>query len=111
MATKISAPRETVAVTPVFPRWNDAMVLAAGTAESYTVPADVHFLIIEPTAAVWANVTATAVVPTGEITDGTGPTRISTPTQFRVSPGEVISFIREGASSVTISISAWNAQA
>ena len=101
-------PGVTYAATPAFPRYNDAMVLGTAAAESWTAPAQCSWVIIEPTAAVWADVVTTAVVPTTEIANGSAPVRISTAFQIRVAAGEVISFIREGASSVTVSIAVFS---
>lgn len=108
MATLNKCPGITSFATPAFPRYNDAVVLGTAAAEDWVVPSGVGWVIIEPTGAVWANVLATAVVPTTEIADGSAPVRISTPFQVRVAYGETISFIREGGSSVTVSLACFS---
>ena len=110
MATKISTSREVYNDTPPVSLWNDALLLGAGTAESYTIPAGVSWLIISPSGAVWVNSTTTAVVPVADISDGTGPFRIGADAAYhvKVAPGQVLSMIREGGSSVTVSIQCWD---
>jgi len=107
MATPNAVPKDTRAATPPLPEYNDVIVLGTAAAETWTVPTGVHWVIIEPTAAIWANVTGTAVVGVADTTDGTASFRMSTPSQFVVSPGQAVSLIRESGAS-TVSISCWS---
>lgn len=109
MATKVHVHGDLISATPPFPLWVDCVVLGAGTAESWVVPQGVDWVIIDPSAEVYANAQGTAVVPTTEVTDGTASVRIATPYQVVVGYGQTISFIRSGASSVTVSIACYSA--
>jgi len=87
-----------------FPLWVDAMVLGAGTAESYTVPASAGFAIITANLPFYACVSGTAVVPTTEITDGTGSFYIAAGMQCKLGSGKTLSMIRATAASTVITI-------
>ena len=106
MATPNAVPKDTRASTPPLPDYNDVIVLGAASAETWTVPSNVHWVIIEPTAPIWVSVTTTATVPAADVVDGTASFRMSTPSQFVVSPGQAVSLIRESGAS-TVSISCW----
>ena len=96
--------------TPEFPRYNVVIYLDDGNAQAWTVPDDVKFVIISPTAACWANLTTTATVPAADSTDGTASFRIpaNAALQVRVPAGGSLSFIREAASTMSISIGCWD---
>lgn len=96
--------------------WIDARVLAAGVAESYTIPADASgnkgtMLRINSNAGpLYVNFNGTAVVPVGDVNDGTssiilrtdiGPVLIVAPLSTAV-----LSMLSPGASIVTLE--AWS---
>lgn len=89
---------------PWTPKWVDQVSLGAGTAGSYTVPADVTSVVIGYTAGVLYGRFdgGTAVVPAAAITNGTGSAVIMQGDSFRVSPGDVLSFINATECFVTI---------
>lgn len=57
----------------------DAMVLASGVAEAYTVPTGAHALALVGDGAFYARPNGTAAVPSTEVTDGTSSILITEP--------------------------------
>jgi hypothetical protein len=57
----------------------DAVVLASGVAEAYTVPTGAHALAIIGDGAFYARPNGTAAVPAADVTDGTSSILISEP--------------------------------
>jgi hypothetical protein len=53
-------------------KWIDVRVLAAGVAETVTVPADVKIITFSSTDNFYVNYTTTAAVPVADVTDGSG---------------------------------------
>lgn len=98
--------------SPEFPEFNVVIELDDASAQSWTVPSNVGWVIISPDGAIWASTTATAVVPTADSTDGTAPFRIPANAAFQVgiSAGKSLSLIREGGSAVLVSIGCWRNQ-
>ncbi len=98
--------------------WCDSVTLAANTAEAYTLPTDSggnHATIVCITATgtnpVWVNYDTTAVIPTGDTTDGSSPSLLRTDQGFSylisVPAGTTaLSFIAAGI--VIIAIECWN---
>lgn len=89
-----------------FPTWLarqskniNAKVLAAGVAESDTVPADAGKVFFSCTGNYYVNTRGTAAVPT-DLTDGSASEL--NPAGYTVSPGEVISFIAPAACILTL---------
>lgn len=103
-----TAPAEVFGATPLFPRYIDAVVLGAGTAESYAVPAGAAYAIITSDGAFFARLTGTAVIPTTEVSDGTASMYIPAGIQIRVEGGTTISMIRAAASSTIITIALYS---
>lgn len=103
-----TSPAEVFGSSPLFPRYVDAVVLGAGTAESYTVPAGAAWAIFTSDGAFFARVTGTAAIPTTEVTDGTASMYVPAGLQIRVEGGTTLSFIRAGASSVIITIALYS---
>lgn len=54
------------------PGWVDNLVLAANTAKSYTIPEGAKILNIVADGDYWLAADATAVIPSGDVTDGSG---------------------------------------
>lgn len=54
------------------PRYIDARVLAANTAESHTVPTGAKFVLFGSDGDFYARPNATAAVPSADVTDGSG---------------------------------------
>jgi len=109
MGTINSVPGTTLSDTPPFPNYNDVVQLGTAAAESWTVPADVAFVIIHPDGDIWARSDGTASVPAGDVTDGTAGVRIAGGTSFQVRAafGQTLSFIREDASTTTVNLNCW----
>ena len=83
--------------------WVDAFVLAAGVAETYTVPASARFVIFSATADFYANFNgATAAAPTTEISNGTAS--VLNPTARRVTPAATVSLIAPAACTITVEV-------
>ena len=58
---------------PAAPTWVDAMFLSANTAASYSVPTGANYLLFSGNASFYVSLTGTAVIPTGNVTNGTAP--------------------------------------
>lgn len=86
------------------PRKVDVLYLGAGTAETWTCPSGTNAVIISATAGVYVRVASAAVVPTDEVSDGTGSLYINSTAQFRVEQGVAYSFIRATASATIVTI-------
>lgn len=69
----------------------DVAFLVIDSAESFTVPAKANVVLFSSTSDFYLNVRATAVIPTGDITDGSGPEY--NPVVRHVSPGDTLSLI------------------
>lgn len=55
-----------------YPLWVDARVLAAGVAETVTIPSTAKFVVFQCTATTfYVNYQGTAVAPAADVTDGT----------------------------------------
>lgn len=98
----VTAPSQLYSATPKFPRYVNAMVLGAGTAESYTPPAWSRFTLITANGAFFARVGGTAAAPSTEVTDGTASFYVPSGMQVCLEGGVALSLIREGSSSVVI---------
>jgi hypothetical protein len=57
----------------VRPTYVNARVLAASTAEAFTVPTGAKYVLLTANVDFWANFTTTAAVPAADITDGSSP--------------------------------------
>lgn len=100
----LHVPSEVYGSSMCLARTVDAVVLGAGTEESYTVPSAANFAIITADGAFYARVGATAAIPVGEVTDGTASQYFGAGVQIRVEGGSVIHFIRAGSTQVIITI-------
>ena len=69
----------------------DVAFLAAGTAETFTVPAKAKIVLFSSTSNFYLNTRAAAVIPTGDISNGSGPEY--NPCGRLVSPGDSLSLI------------------
>lgn len=90
-----------------FPEYVDAVVLGAGTAESYTVPARAGFAIITASLPFYARVVTgvdVAAAPSTEIADGTGSLYIAAGMQCKLGSGKTLSMIRATAASTVVTI-------
>ena len=92
-----------------FPQWVDTVVLGAGTAESYTVPANAGYAVITSALPFYGCISGTAVVPTTEITDGTGSFYVAAGIQCKLGSGKTLSMIRGTAASTVITIGIYRA--
>lgn len=107
MATKLGVASAAHYSALRFPYWIDNIQLAGAGAETWTVPADVDYVIIVPNGGgVWANAQGAAAVPAGDVTDGTASAFIpqNTGAELVVDRGDVISFIRDGAATTNVNI-------
>lgn len=86
---------------PPLALYNDARVLAAGVAESVTVPAGASYAFFAGTADFYVRIGGTAAVPAADVTDGTAPTL--NPTARAVTPGDTLSIVSAATCIVTIS--------
>lgn len=79
----------------------NVLVLAANTAQAFTVPSGytkVYMTMDTPGLALWVDENKTAVIPTGNITDGTAP--MLNPYGREVRPGASLSCICASACTV-----------
>lgn len=100
----VHAPSQMYAGAAPFPRYVNAMVLGGAGAESYTVPTGSKFCVITSALPFYGCVTGTAVVPTTEITDGTGSFYVASGMQCKLEGGTTLSVIRGTAASTIITI-------
>ena len=80
----------------------NTLVLAANTAQSFTVPALAYKVILTKSvssAALWVDKDAVAVIPVANVTDGSSP--MLNPGIRQVAPGDVLSCICDEAVKVT----------
>jgi hypothetical protein len=83
-------------------RYNNAYVLAAGVAQTITVPTGYRVLAFSSTGNFFADFNgATAIVPSTSITNGTAD--VLNPTVRLVEPGQTISIIAPSNCIVTVS--------
>lgn len=73
----------------------DVAFLGIDTAESFTVPARANIVLFSSDSNFYLNTRTTAVIPTGDITDGSGPEY--NPIVRQVSPGNSLSLISPAA--------------
>lgn len=83
-------------------RWIDSVVLVAGAAQPYTVPAGGRFLLIGANADFYANYNGAAAVPVATTSDGSASEL--NPTQRIANAADVISFISATNCIVTIGV-------
>ncbi len=91
--------------SPVMPSYVNALVLAANTAESLTIPTWADFILMSPNnalAEVYVRVGATATVPAADTTDGTSSFRGQT--FMRVDARTGISVISPNAGILTYAL-------
>ena len=92
-----------------FPVWVDAVFLGAASAETYTVPADAGYALVTCNLPVYGCVSGTAVVPTTEITDGSGSFYMSAGMQCKLDSGDSLSLIRATAANTIVTIGVYRA--
>ena len=100
--TKLRVPNAVLTQRLRLPDWVDAKSLAANTAESYTVPAGVGFIVMTGSAAgFYINGQGTASAP-ADTSDGTASFWIPSSAEFVVDTGDVISIMPLVTNTVTI---------
>ncbi len=87
-----------VNITPA----SDAMYLAAGVAQTYTIPTGANKLLFSCADEFWVDGNKAAVIPTGTITDGSAPLR--SPSALGTHGYTTLSFISPRACIVQISV-------
>lgn len=102
MPTILQWPGNAEREIPALPQWVDNLSLAAATAETYTVPATVAYLMVSAGASVYARIGGTAVVPSADLTDGTGSFGLGTESVISVTAGQQISIICATATQVQL---------
>lgn len=86
-----------------FSRYNNVLVLAANTAQSFTVPAGcsrVHFNMDPLGQTFWVDDQKTAVIPSSNVVDGSAPE--CNPEMRFVQPGQSLSCISAKAGKLSI---------
>lgn len=91
------------------PRLIDNIELDDASANSWTVPDGTRFVLIATDNPVYVRVAATAVVPTGDVTDGTASLYIPATGSFEVEEGVALSFIRATGTATQVSIGRYSA--
>lgn len=97
------APAELYNDAVPIPTYCDAKLLAANTAESFTVPAGAYFAIFSPSSAITdysLSITGAAVTAVADVSDGTAC--IPNLGYARVSPGQTVSIISPQAGVVVV---------
>ena len=101
MPTKVNAKSPVKYARLEVPQWIDAKALAAGVAETYTVPTDVTFVILSGTQPFYINVNGVAAVP-GDTSDGTASLYVPSGAEFEINSGASLSIMSPAISVVTI---------
>ena len=104
MALTQTVPNSVSGSAVPFPDWVDTVVLGAGTAESYVVPAGAKYVLITSALPFYGRTSGTASVPTTETTDGTGSFYVAAGIQCKIGSGKTLSLIRGTAASTIITI-------
>jgi hypothetical protein len=84
------------------PTYIDNMVLAAGVAETYTVPSGYKYAVLSGTSNFYIRVNAAAAVPSTEVADGSGS--FLNPSCLDIRGATTISFISPVACVVSIAL-------
>jgi hypothetical protein len=87
---------------PFAPRWGyvNNYVLSVGVNTQIIVPEGINYVVFNASNDIWVNINATAIVPTANVTDGTGSEL--NPVCRRVNPGDVINIISEYTAKVCV---------
>jgi hypothetical protein len=72
-----------------------ALALAPGAEKTLPAPADARVALMSASGDFYARLNATAAVPVGDVTDGSGSEL--NPTMWRLAAGDVLHFITAGA--------------
>ena len=95
-----------------FPEWVDEVYLGSAAAETYTVPQSAGFCLITSNLPFWGRIVTgvdAAVVPTDNVSDGTGSFYIAAGVQCKLGSGKSLSMIRATAAATTVSIGVFRA--
>lgn len=90
-----------------FPEYVDAVVLGAGTAETYTIPPAAGFAILTATLPFYARIVTgvdVAAAPSTGVTDGTSSFYVAAGMQCRLGSGKSLSLVRATAASTVVTI-------
>lgn len=98
----VEIPSKVLSALHPFPDQVDNITLGVSTAESYTVPTGVKAILVSGTAPFFVRLGGTADDTPGDLTNGTGSMPISSVMEFKVSPGQVLSFISAAATIIGI---------
>jgi len=83
------------------PEYVNCIVLAASTAEAFTVPLNAKSVLLTGNYDFYANFTTTAAIPTTEISNGTSPILINSPRLIKIGDATSISVICDVACTLT----------
>jgi hypothetical protein len=80
----------------------NAKVLAAATAETFTVPEGASWVLVTPAAPVFVRWGGSASIPAGDVVNGLAPELITEPTLRRVNAGDTVGVVSSAAQTVTL---------
>lgn len=104
MAQTLRVPSLLFSGTTPLPRYVDSRTLGVSTNETWTVPADVNFVLLSADGGFFVRVGTgnTADDTPGDLSDGTASLYIPSSAQFEVDEGVVLNFISTAARVITI---------
>ena len=112
MAINQSSPHGAYNSAVPFPEWVDEVYLGSAAAETYTVPQSAGFCVLTSNLPFWGRIVTgedVAVVPTDNVSDGTGSFYIAAGIQCKLGSGKSLSMIRGTAAATTVSIGVYRA--
>src|SRR5688572_27691266 len=102
MSNTNQVPGAVLKTSVIIPSTVHTKVFAASTAETFTVPTDINFVIMSGSVPFYVRTTGTAEIPADDISDGIGSFYIPSSAEWEVDDGSDISIIPTGAGIVTI---------
>lgn len=98
-----TVPEGIYAYAPRLCTYVDARVLAAGVAETVTVPANMDVVFLTSSAGtLYLRVGGTAAAPSGDVTDGTGSEIVLSGSTRRVTPAQTFSVVNTANATLTL---------
>lgn len=104
MATTVGIPSALLGSSLEVPTYVDNVTLATSTNETWTVPANVNFILLSADGGFYVRAGSgnTADETPGDISNGTGSFYVPSSAQFKVNEGKVLNFIAAGARVISI---------
>lgn len=108
MADTVQVPQALWGASVPIARKIDAHLLNTDAAESYTVPAGTRWALISADQGFYIRLSGTAVVPAGDVTDGTASMYIPSSLQVKLEEGTTVSMIRKAGVATIVTIARYS---